>query len=202
MYRRMTVFLTLMTILALFVPACTRSASQSPLATATEANTVNYPVGTQPSVKPEQQTSAAKTPSAVETAEPTEEPPTVTPTHKPTATPGRPNTYTLKTGEWPVCIARRFNLDIEKFFKANNLNMQSRLNAGTVLTIPDSGTWNAASYGPRALHEHPTTYNAAAGETAQSIACYFGDVYPEAIFAENNLNPANGVQAGQTLKIP
>jgi hypothetical protein len=29
----------------------------------------------------------------------------------PTATPGRPATYSLKEGEFPYCIARRFNVD-------------------------------------------------------------------------------------------
>ena len=38
----------------------------------------------------------------------------------------RPSTYTLQKGEWPICIARRFDLDLASLFSANGLTMDSR----------------------------------------------------------------------------
>jgi len=115
-------------------------------------------------------------------------------------TPSRPSTYSLQTGEFPFCIARRFNLDIDKFFAVNRLTMDSRLAVGTELTIPESGTWNS-SYGARTLRDHPTTYTVMSGDNIHTIACLFGDVFPEVILAENGLS-GETIQVGQSLKIP
>lgn len=116
-------------------------------------------------------------------------------------TPVRPNSYALQPAEFPFCIARRFNLDIDSFFSLNGLTMTSRLPAGSILQIPQTGVW-AASLGPRALHAHPTTHTVAAGETIYSIACYYGDVDPNAIVLVNNLTSPFSLTGGQKLNIP
>ncbi len=113
----------------------------------------------------------------------------------------RPTNYTLQKGEWPICIARRYNLDIPSFFAANGLNMSSKPGAGTNLKIPATGTWNPV-YGARALKQHPTTYTVVAGDTVNSIACAYGDVTPEAILTVNALSSASDIKAGMSLKIP
>ncbi len=113
----------------------------------------------------------------------------------------RPQTYTLQHGEWPICIARRFNLDIGTFFAQNGLNMNSKPAAGTVLNIPQSGSWNP-SYGSQSYNPHPTTYTVQSGDTVNSIACHFGDVTPEAILAVNNLSSPSDIKPGMTLQIP
>lgn len=113
----------------------------------------------------------------------------------------RPSTYTLQKGEWPICIARRFDLDIPTFFAANGLNMNSKPAAGVTLQIPSSGTWNPV-YGSRTLAAHPTDYTVQANESVYSIACKFGDVSPEAILAVNGLSSASDVQPGMTIRIP
>lgn len=112
-----------------------------------------------------------------------------------------PTTYTLQKGEWPICIARRYNLDIPSFFSMNGMNMNSKPGAGTLLKIPTTGSWNPV-YGNRALVKHPATYTVAAGDSVYSIACRYGDVAPESILAVNNLGSANDIKAGMALRIP
>jgi LysM repeat protein len=113
----------------------------------------------------------------------------------------RPSTYALQKGEWPICIARRYDLDLGSFFANNNMNMNSKPAAGTTLRIPSSGNWSA-NYGARSLKQHPASYNVVAGDTIYTIACKYGDVTPEAILAVNNLANASDVKAGITLQIP
>lgn len=111
----------------------------------------------------------------------------------------RPSSYTLQSGEWPICIARRYNLDLESFLAANNLSMNSSPPAGTVLVIPESGTWAA---GERTLKEHPADYTVAAGDSIYSVACAYGDVDPMAIVAANNLQEPYTLTPGSVIYIP
>lgn len=119
----------------------------------------------------------------------------------PTPVVTRPETYTLQRGEWPLCIARRFDLDVTTFLSANGMNMNSQPAAGTTLRIPATGNWNPA-FGSRALRQHPTTHTVAAGENVYNIACKYGDVTPEAILAVNGLSSATDLQVGATINIP
>lgn len=113
----------------------------------------------------------------------------------------RPTTYTLQKGEWPICIARRFNLDISSFFSQNGLTMNSKPGVGTVLKIPSTGTWSS-NYGARALKTHPATYTVVSGDTVYTIACRYGDVSPEQILAANSLSSASDIKSGMKLNIP
>lgn len=112
-----------------------------------------------------------------------------------------PSTYTLKKGEWPICIARRYGLDIGALLAANGLTMSSKPGAGTTLTLPTNSPWNDA-YGSRALKAHPTTYTVGSGDSVYSIACNFGDVAPESILAVNGLSSPSDLKAGTTIRIP
>ncbi len=116
----------------------------------------------------------------------------------PTATPGLPRTYTLQAGEFPFCIARRFNVNQYELLNASGLSLSSRPQTGYSLTIPQTGH---SFDGNRTLHAHPATYTASAGNTLNSIACLYGDVSPDAIAAANGLTSPK-VSAGQTLQIP
>lgn len=116
-------------------------------------------------------------------------------------TPGRPSSYALKQGEWPICIARRFNVNMGDLFAANGLNMNSRPGVGVTLSIPQSGSWSENN-GPRALRAHGKTHYVQAGETIYSIACSYGDVDPEGIIALNGLSSPYTLSAGQTIKLP
>jgi LysM repeat protein len=111
-----------------------------------------------------------------------------------------PDTYTLNPGEFPYCIARRFDIAPSALLNANNLSRSSVVYPGTTLTIPK----NAPDFneGPRALRQHPTTYTVRGGDTIYSIACLFGDVFPQAIADANGLKGAYTLNVGQTIKIP
>jgi LysM repeat protein len=113
----------------------------------------------------------------------------------------RPSSYTIQKGEHPFCIARRYNVDPNSLLSANGLGRNSVVSIGTTLVIPGA-EWSVANFGSRALQSHPTSYTVASGDTVNSIACKFGDVYPEHILQQNGLGSAADVQAGMTLQIP
>lgn len=119
-----------------------------------------------------------------------------------TSIPGvRPATYTLQKGEFPYCIARRFNVDPAALLSLSGLTsaQANSLVTGTVLTIPQSGAFP----GNRALAAHPATYTVLSGdETIYGVACKFGDVDPAAIAAENGIAVSAKLTAGQQLRIP
>lgn len=114
----------------------------------------------------------------------------------------KPATYTLQKGEWPYCIARRFNVNPDELLNLSGLSVaqSNMLNPGQVLTIPQgSGVFPA----DRALHTHPTTYNVPGADTTlYAVACYFGDLSPEQIAAYNGLSVGSALTTGQTLNIP
>jgi LysM repeat protein len=138
--------------------------------------------------------------SPVPTTEPTVPPPITTPLTYVTATPGGPPaTYTLAEGEFVYCIARRFNVDVNELLTLNGLTLDSLLSPGTELKIPQTGD---PFIGTRMLHEHPTTYKIQAGDTLNSIACYFGDISPDMIALQNGLTSYTDLPVGETLIIP
>lgn len=114
----------------------------------------------------------------------------------------RPPSYTLQPGEFPYCIARRFNVDPDALLQASGLTaaQANNLAAGTVLTIPQSA---GGFPGNRALRAHPATYTVASGdETVYSVACLYGDVDPNSIASTNGISASSKLTVGQTLNIP
>ncbi len=125
--------------------------------------------------------------------------PTDTPIVYVEATPGGPPaTYTLANGEYPYCIARRFNVDINELLAVNGLSSNSYTYAGQVLQLPQTGTTFA---GERALKPHPDYYQIQSGDTLNTIACSYGDVSPDMIALQNNLTSGD-LPAGEVLIIP
>ncbi len=118
----------------------------------------------------------------------------------PTTAPGvRPASYTLQNGEFPYCIARRFNVDPDALLSASGLTSPDLYYPGLTLTIPQSGAFP----GSRMLSTHPTTYTVASGdETIYGVACKFGDLDPSAIASANGISVSAKLTAGQALKIP
>jgi LysM repeat protein len=110
----------------------------------------------------------------------------------------RPSSYTLQQGEFPYCIARRFDVDPEQLLTLSGLQDGVLYPPGTQLQIPQSGNFP----GSRALRNHPTTYSASAGETLYAVACAFGDIRPEDIATANGLSVSATLSAGQQLSIP
>jgi len=119
----------------------------------------------------------------------------------PTPTTGpKPATYTLQAGEFPYCIARRFNVNPDELLSINGISDGGLFMPGLVLKIPQTGNVFPAS---RALQAHPTTYTVvSANETLYSIACKYGDVDPSAIAAANGIAVSAKLTAGQKLNIP
>lgn len=125
--------------------------------------------------------------------------PTSAPITYVTATPGGPPaSYTLEQGEFPFCIARRFNVNLAELLSLNGLTTNSFFYAGQVLQIPQTGN---PFEGTRALHDHPTTYKIQSGDTLNIIACYFGDVSPDMIYRQNDLHSTD-LPVGEVLIIP
>ncbi len=144
------------------------------------------------------------TPPSTATSLPTSTPaPPATPTPTP-MTLKVPDRYVLRQGEFPYCIARRFNINPADLLQANGLPPGARPPAGTTLIIPkDARPW-PSTY-PRALIPHPTTYVTQAGDTLYKIACKFGDVWPEQIAQANGIPLSQmdqPLEPGKKLKIP
>jgi LysM repeat protein len=148
----------------------------------------------------------ANAPTATQAApgtevQPTAVPPTEAPQPAAVSIPTlkRPQTYTLQRGEWPICIARRYNLNMADLLAINGLDMNSKPATGFVMQIPQSGTWSS---GARALRSHPTNYTVVSGDTVNTVACSFGDVSPEGIIAANGLKSPYTLTAGNVIRIP
>ncbi len=121
-------------------------------------------------------------------------------TNVPAGSIARPTSYTLQTGEFPYCIARRYNLDPDELLALNGLTKaQDYYTAGTVLKIPQTGK---AFPGSLWLIKHPAQYTVLSGETIYSIACKFGDVDPLEIARVNNIAAPYTLTAGVSLNIP
>lgn len=221
--------IALVTMLAgILVAGCDRPAPLPPTA-ATSTAQIPFPIPDNNTVEPSlfgTQTAIAMTPPAIgitatqaqnpatqNTAVPTQPQPqptnppapaAATSTPKPVivvpaATPGRPSTYTIQSGDTYYCIARRFNLNVGDFLSLNGLSTSSFAQIGQTVKIPQSGTWDS---GARALKGHPTTYTVVAGDTLNKIACKFGDVDPSAILAANGMSSAGDISVGDSLNIP
>lgn len=125
--------------------------------------------------------------------------PTLIPTSAPTPALTIPTTYALEKGEFPYCIARRFDIDINALLRANNLSKEGLYKEGLTLTIPK----NAASFvGNRSLRSHPTTYTVTSDDTFYRIACKFGDVFPEEIASANGMTLKDDLTIGASIQIP
>jgi LysM repeat protein len=110
----------------------------------------------------------------------------------------RPTTYTLQEGEFPYCIARRFNVDPDDLLSASGLSYGDLYSPGTVLRIPQSGSFPGA----RALRVHPANYSVLSGNTIYAVACIYGDVDPMGIATTNALTAPYTLTPGTTIRIP
>lgn len=148
-------------------------------------------------------TSAPNQPAKATPAAPENTPVPPKPTKKavvvPKATAGIPSSYTLQKGEFPFCIARRFDVNPGELLSINGLSTNSMVFPGMTLTIPQTGHTFPDG---RELHSHPTDFTVRSGDTIYSIACYFGDVDPLVIAEVNGLSEPYSVSAGDSLQIP
>jgi len=216
MSKKVIIIIALAMAATLLFAACERSAGQPILATPTEEGAKTLPTGISlvqawgTSTAVALQTAAAQ---GLVSPTPTETPnsltlvpppgavttPVTTPVIVvPTLTPGRPSTYSLQQGEFPYCIARRFNVDPNALLAANGLTSGQIVQPGLLLTIPASGSFPGA----RALSPHPATYTVQVDDTIYKVACHFGDVDPTSIAAANGITLTTPITTGQILNIP
>ncbi len=229
MIKRFLRFFAIFMIIAVMIglAACNRSASKSPTPTSSgkppvpggnateqtmglfDANGTATAVAASAAVATQQpgaveeanKTLAAVTATAVPAvvgAAATPVPPTPTVSF-PVTTPVKPASYTLQKGEFPYCIARRFNVNPSELLGMNGLSLNSQTYPGKVLTIPQTSN---TFPGTRALLTHPADYTVRSGDTVYSVACLYGDVSPEMIGQANGLNAPYALTAGAKIRIP
>lgn len=222
MSRKLLLFVMIALLAGLTLSACVRSASKAP----NPSPTSEFPLpGSTEDVFGQLSAFATQTAIAMSgpaATQPPAEPPTEPPTEEPTeaspiatAVPPAsnqpqpspqftlkqrpvPKTYTLRKGEHPYCIARRFNVNPITMLQLSGLPTSGTYTAGTVLKIPQSGSFP----GDRSLKKHPTTYTVQSGDSLFSIACQFGDVWPEDIAEANGIKLNANLKVGQELYIP
>jgi LysM repeat protein len=146
---RITSFILLVVVLTTSLSACRLAASSGPEGAATE----EFPVPGTTESPSDIEIAATATVQAGENAgggsnQPvavTETPLPVVPTNtaEPVqyvqATPGIPTAYVLKYGEFPFCIARRYNVDQYELLAINGLGLNSPTYVGMTLKIPQTG---------------------------------------------------------------
>jgi len=182
------------------LPADTPGAGEAPVTEGTPGTEAGQPAPTTetgqlaPTSEPSQPAETVPTSEPVQGANPTPVQIVV-----PTATPGIPKTYVIQAGEFPFCIARRFDLNPIELLSLNGLGSGSIVRPGTELRIPQTGNHFPSN---RSLQPHPTTYIVKSGDTIYTIACAFGEVSPDAIVFANGLTGNYQLTAGQQLYIP
>jgi LysM repeat protein len=110
-----------------------------------------------------------------------------------------PMVYTLRRGEFPWCLARRYDIDPLQIMWLNGFGPGQVFYAGQQVLLPK----NPLPFrGDRALHYHPATYRVQPRDTIYSVACYYGDLEPLELAAANGLQPPYLIDPGQDLSIP
>jgi len=110
-----------------------------------------------------------------------------------------PEVYTLHKGEFPWCLARRFDINPRQIMKINGFYTGQIFYPGQPVWLPHSPR---PFPGNRALHQHTAFYQVGHRDTIYSIACYFGDIDPIAIAELNGIPAPYRLVAGQILAMP
>lgn len=110
-----------------------------------------------------------------------------------------PKVHNIHTGEFIYCLGRRFDVSPYDILRANGLYGGWIVPAGQKLTIPQNGDPFPSE---RALKLHPVMHTVKQSETIYTIACQYGDVFPEAIIYANNLVAPFIVTPGTQIIIP
>jgi LysM repeat protein len=216
-------------VMALFLGACTRTAT-TPAPTAATGLTPAALTGQQATMEAVRsalltQTAQAAAGSGAATSTPlvvvTQSTPSAAST-TPKATTGTtvaattcgPTNYTVLQGEWVYSIARKFGVDPQAIIDLNSLVAPYALTPGQTLKIPGSCPTGStpvvvATVTPGGATITPggtaaaggTSYTVQAGEWVYSIARKFG-VDPQAIIDANNLVAPYTLSVGQKLIIP
>jgi LysM repeat protein len=111
-----------------------------------------------------------------------------------------PASYTLQSGEFVYCIARRFNINPDDILALNGIVDSQTIYPGLTIKLPQTGN---PFPGDRMLRNHPASYTVSTSdESVYSVACAFGDIDPARIAQANNISVGASLTPGQTLTIP
>jgi hypothetical protein len=111
----------------------------------------------------------------------------------------QPEVYYLHRGEFPWCLARRFDVNPRQLMRVNGFYYGQIFYPGQAIFFP----LNPQPFpGNRALRPHPSTYWVGYRETIYSIACYYGDVDPIYLAEVNGIAPPYRLTPGQVLQVP
>jgi LysM repeat protein len=222
MKKKLRFVIVLLLVFGLALSGCVKSASEAPegeeVSSGEQADVVVRVMATQTALAKAAEGDAEPTEEPDDSVEPTAEPvddsgeePTEEPVADPTEEPTEettvaapidvavPTTYTIKYGEYPYCLARRFDINADDLLSANGLSRDDQVGIGTVLTIPQD---SYGFEGSRVLYSHPGSFTVKYNDTFYSIACYFGDVFPEQIAAANSMTIDEVLSAGDVIDIP
>lgn len=110
-----------------------------------------------------------------------------------------PEVYTLHRGEFPWCLARRYNISPQQIMCLNGFYPGQTFYAGQPVYLPLDPI---PFPGKRALRPHPARYVVGFGDTIYSVACFFGNVDPMILAAVNDIQPPYRLRPGQVLEVP
>ena len=96
-----------------------------------------------------------------------------------------PSSYTVKSGDSLIQLARRFDLSTEALAEANGLSSRDQLKIGQSLVVPSL----------------TTTYRVRRGDSLIALSKRYG-MTAEELATLNNLSPSAMLQIGQTLQVP
>lgn len=111
----------------------------------------------------------------------------------------KPSSYTVQKGEFIYCLGRRFDIKPIDILSYNGLPPGAALFPGQIIQIPQ---YSLPFPLERALSPHPVDYIVKPFDTFYIIACQFGDVFPEDIAEENDLELSTILVPDQVLHIP
>lgn len=111
----------------------------------------------------------------------------------------KPSSYTVQKGEFVYCLGRRFDIKPIDILNYNGLPPGAALFPGQIIQLPQ---YSLPFPLQRSLSPHPVDYIVKPFDTFYIIACQFGDVSPEDIAEENDLDLSTILVPGQVLHIP
>lgn len=112
--------------------------------------------------------------------------------------PDLPATYTVKRGDTVSSIADSFGIPTPAILTLNGLSWEALLHEGQVLKLSTEPTKKVAASPARVVGKG---YVVQKGEALSTIASRLG-ISTQALRAENDLDGANTIYAGQVLRIP
>ncbi|QNU67820.1 LysM peptidoglycan-binding domain-containing protein [Ruminiclostridium herbifermentans] len=108
-------------------------------------------------------------------------------------------TYTVKSGDTLIEIARRLSITLAELAELNNITNVNKISVGQKLKVPSAN--NSAAETKVNNSVTYTTYTVKSGDTLSALAKKYGTTVAE-LAKLNNITNVNKISVGQKLKIP